>query len=164
MVLFHLPQMRPKGQKALAHRRRTTLREVLLVLRRALSLSLQLRPNGAPLRAMKAISLAGGSGFKMNAWYSALFCYCYSRHSVRSQAGSLLLGNSGCAKDRDDQLHRRQESRIVARAYLSRASAENRGGRIQREPGRDKRTQHLVEAAERCGRPKIQDFRTGHSG
>jgi hypothetical protein len=33
MVLFSLPQVPPKGQKALAHRRCTTLHEVLLVLR-----------------------------------------------------------------------------------------------------------------------------------
>jgi hypothetical protein len=45
MVLFPLPEVRPKGQKALARRRRATLPELLLVPRGALPLSLRLRSN-----------------------------------------------------------------------------------------------------------------------
>ena len=42
--LFHLPEVRPKEKEALARRGRATLPELLLVLRRALSLGLWLRP------------------------------------------------------------------------------------------------------------------------
>jgi len=51
MVLFHLPEVLPKGQKVVARQRRATLPELLPVLRRALSLGLRLRPNRAPVRA-----------------------------------------------------------------------------------------------------------------
>jgi hypothetical protein len=40
MELFRLPEVRPKGQKALARRRCATMREVLLVIGRALPLGL----------------------------------------------------------------------------------------------------------------------------
>ena len=49
--LFHLPQVRPQEKEALARRRRATRLELLLVLRRALSLGLRLRPSGTPERA-----------------------------------------------------------------------------------------------------------------
>ena len=51
MELFHLSAMWRQEKEALARRRCATLPELLLVLRRALSLGLWLRPNGAPERA-----------------------------------------------------------------------------------------------------------------
>jgi hypothetical protein len=44
-------EMRRQEKEALARRRHATLPELLLVLRRALSLGLRLRPSGAPERA-----------------------------------------------------------------------------------------------------------------
>jgi hypothetical protein len=47
----HLSEVRWQEKEALARRRRATLSELLLVLRRALSLGLRLRPSGASERA-----------------------------------------------------------------------------------------------------------------